>query len=86
MLHAAPPPDEHLRGMEPLRSALERRRARRYRRRWFSRWRRRRLLLRLVAIEFELADPRDDALQDIHKREAQRLEDRLSRNARRLFR
>lgn len=84
MLHAVPADD--MSAMEPLRNELMRRRARRYRRRWFRRWRRRRLLLKLIAVEFELADPRDDALRHIHMREAERLEERLSKNARRLFR
>lgn len=84
MLHASAASDD--RGLEPLREELLRRRAQRYRRRRFLRWRQRRLILALMALEYELDDPRDQALRDVHQREADRLGDRLAKNATRLYR
>lgn len=84
MLHVPVASSEN--GMEPLREELSRRRARRYRRRRFRRWRRRRLILQMMAVEYELADPRDQALRDAYQREADRIGDRLAKNATRLYR
>jgi hypothetical protein len=73
-------------GMAALRGQLDRRQARRFRRRWLRRWRRRRLLVRLLVAERELAEAPTEALASVHDGERRRIEDRLSRNARRLFR
>lgn len=72
--------------MARLRTELERRQARRVRRRPLRRWRRRRLLLRLMVAEREFVEAPTAALQAQHRREVDRLEARLERNARSLFR
>lgn len=84
MLHVPAASGEH--GMEPLREELSRRRAQRYRRRRFYRWRRRRLIWQLVAVEYELEDPRDQALREALERDADRIGERLPKNAARLYR
>jgi hypothetical protein len=72
--------------MEPLRQELVRRKARRYRRRWFLRWRRRRLLLRFVVTELSLAESTSEDWRELHQHEVDRVTARLEKNAKRLFR
>lgn len=70
---------------EELARRQARRDARRYRRRLFRRWKRRRLLLKLLALELDLAENGGQATL-VRRAEAARLADRLSRNAKRLYR
>jgi hypothetical protein len=79
-----------LEGREPkldgLRRQLDLRQARRYRRRRLRRWRRRRLMASLMVAEREAAEAPTDALAALHDHDRRRLQDRLARNARRLYR
>jgi hypothetical protein len=72
--------------MRGLRDELARRQAGRARRRVWLRWRRRRLMLALIVVERELADATDDRITELHQQAANRITERLGRNATRLFR
>ncbi|HVE67396.1 MAG TPA: hypothetical protein VNB64_02320 [Solirubrobacteraceae bacterium] len=73
-------------GMQRLRGELDRRQARRFRRRWRLRRQRRQLLVALIVAEREFVEAPTETLQKLHRGEVDRIEARLERNARRLFR
>jgi hypothetical protein len=78
-------PDEPENPWKDLREHLARRQRRRERRRWVLRWRRKRLLLALAAIERRLADAPDDRVEHL-RRERERVQQRVAENEKRLYR
>lgn len=72
--------------LSPLRNELARRHTQRVQRRVWLRWKRRRLMLDLLVVERELTDAADDRVERQLNHQADRISERLARNARRLFR
>jgi hypothetical protein len=72
--------------IQGVRDELARRQAQRAQHRVWLRWRRRRLILNLLVIERDLADAANESARQHLHHQAERITERLAKNARRLFR